>query len=216
MRSLALIAVAACGSPTASTAPVSNVAAQRASAIALAIVYNGQELWVGNDDYETDPDVTTRGALRGLELAIDKLDMPPGSAIAAIAYGTDATIVMPWTPAAQVHGAKLGTQDDYRNKIGNDLVVGITLALDALAKRSEPHKLLVVLGDGNDINDEAARTELVDRKLRADDLGVATRAIIWRTAVSAPSEVIDRFAAIQTATTDAELGAALQTAIKAQ
>jgi hypothetical protein len=191
-RAVALALVVACSSGSPGARPVFNVAPPAAPPIALAIVFAGQELAVGNEDYETDPHIRMRGVLHGLESGLDELGLTPGSEAIAIAYSNGATIAMPWTPAARVHGALLGDQADYKGKIGSDVVAGITLALDELARRTERRKLLVVIGDGNDTY-SGATPQLIELRVRAHQLGVHTRALVLKMPISPSTVMIDRF-----------------------
>src|SRR5664279_2143758 len=43
--------------------------------IAIALVINGNEIWIGNEDVETDSNATYPGVLKNLEAAIDKLSL---------------------------------------------------------------------------------------------------------------------------------------------
>ena len=92
--------------------------------IAIALVINGQEIWIGNDEYETDPNARYEGTLKNLSQAIDRLQLggagPPGSKAIVVSYSTGAEIKLPMGDLKAVTGAALGTQRDYRGKIGTD------------------------------------------------------------------------------------------------
>ena len=64
--------------------------------IAIALVINGQEIWIGNDDIETDENAKYQGVLKTLEAAIDKMGLPnagpPGSKGLVISYSVGAEV----------------------------------------------------------------------------------------------------------------------------
>ena len=99
--------------------------------IAIALVINGQEIWIGNDEIETDPNSQYPGVLKNLEGAIDKLQLgnagPQGSKGIVVSYSTGAEIKVPMGDLKLITGAALGSQKDYDGKIGTDMVQGITL-----------------------------------------------------------------------------------------
>ena len=162
--------------------------------VEIALVINSQEIWIGNDDFETDENATYVGVLHGLENALDRLDLghtlPEGSKVSVISYSTGAEIRVPPTSALAIKGSVLGAQRDYRNKIGTDMVQGIELGMSQLAKSSAPRRALIVIGDGNDTNDQVAKLELVDLKKRAAKMHIATYAIVYKSVVSAEGSVI--------------------------
>ena len=162
--------------------------------IAIALVLNTQEIYVGNDDFETDPNALYPGVLRVLEPGLDALQLgtltPAGSQITVIGYATDAKVIVPMTSLQTFKAAQIGPDHDYRGQIGNDMIDGIHLGLDELARSDAPHKLLIVIGDGNDTNDEAAKVELaqVARQVHTDRVDVLS--VIYKSPVSSDSEVI--------------------------
>jgi hypothetical protein len=185
MRSVALgIFVASCTARSAHSPTLGNQSsASDRDPVALAILFNGQAGWVGTDD-NPDEDTKLPGALHDLERGIDGLRLPPGSEVMVIEYSVGAKVVVPWTHAEALRGRQLGEQPAYEGKIGVDLVEGVNVALDALVASESPHKLLLVVGDGNDTNNETARAKLTAADQRARDAHVSTAAIIWRSAVS--------------------------------
>lgn len=162
--------------------------------IAIALVISGQEIWIGNDDYETDENAKYQGVLKNLEQAIDKLQLgnagPPGSKGIVISYSQGADIKVAMTDLKNITGAALGSQKDYHGKIGTDMVQGITMGLAELSKVGTDRKALIVVGDGNDTNNEAAKTSLADLKRQAAKQGVQTFGIIYKSAVSADGAVL--------------------------
>jgi hypothetical protein len=168
--------------------------AEGTETIAIALVINGQEIWIGNDDYETDENAKYSGVLKHLTQAIDKLQLgsagPPGSKGVVVSYSTGAEVKVPTGDLKLITGAALGGQKDYSKKIGNDLVQGITMALAELSKVSTARKAMIVVGDGNDTNIEAARGQLKDLKEQARKQNIQLFAINYRSAVSSEGAVI--------------------------
>jgi hypothetical protein len=162
--------------------------------IAIALVINGQEIWIGNDDYEQDENAKYAGVLKNLEQAIDKLQLggagPPGSKGVVISYSTGAEIKVPMGDLKSITGGALGGQKDYHGKIGTDMVQGITMAVAELSKVSTARKALIVVGDGNDTNNEAAKSQLKDLKSQAAKQNIQMFAIIYKSAVSSEGAVI--------------------------
>ena len=161
--------------------------------LALAIVYNGQEIWLGNDTFEDDEQIRFIGVMPGLRAALDQIGLqrfPAGSQAALVAYANGASIRMPLTPITGLRGANLGTQLEYRNAIGTDLVSGIEVGIHQLEMSSAPIKALIVIGDGNDTNNEAAKPALADLKRRAARDRIQTFAVIYKGQLSDDGQVI--------------------------
>ena len=149
--------------------------------IALAILFNGQELWAGNDDVEKDPVAKMPGALHDLERGIDALRLPPGSSVTVVSYSIGAKTVVPWTRGEDMHGNLVGDQHAYYQKLGNDLAPGVATALDALDHSPITRRALIVVGDGSDTDPAKARVALAADARRAAAAHVAVAAIIWKT-----------------------------------
>jgi len=161
--------------------------------LALAIVYNGQEVWLGNETFEADDGARFIGALPGVRAAIDEIAAqryPAGSQVALVAYATGAAIRLPLSPIASLHGSVLGTQLDYRNQIGTDLVTGIEQGIRQLEMSRTPIKALIVIGDGNDTNNEAAKPALAELKKHAAREGIQTFGIIYKGVLSDEGQVL--------------------------
>lgn len=162
--------------------------------IAIALVINGQEIWIGNEDVEPDPAAQYQGVLKNLTSAIDRLKLgeagPPGSKGLIISYSTGAEIKVPMSPLKELTGAALGSQKDYRGKIGTDMVQGITLGIAELSKASTVRKALIVVGDGNDTNNDLAKSQLKDLKDQARKQNIDLFAVIYKSAVSQEGNVI--------------------------
>ena len=168
--------------------------AEGSEPIAIAIVFSSAEYFVGNDSYEDDPNAQLPGVLAPLEVALAKFDLgklaPPGSEATVVSYAVGAAIRMPMAALTALDGRVLGTQHDYRNQIGNDLVSGITLGLHELALSTAPRKALIVIGDGNDTNNPAAKIALAELKRQAVRDNIQTFAIIYKSVISDPGNVI--------------------------
>jgi hypothetical protein len=162
--------------------------------IAIALVINGQEVWIGNDDYEQDENAKYSGVLKNLEQAIDKLQLgnagPAGSKGVVVSYSTGAEIKVPMGDLKLITGGALGSQKDYNRKLGTDMVQGLTMAMAELSKVSTARKALIVVGDGNDTNPEAAKSQLKDLKEQARKQNIQLFAIIYKSALSSEGAVI--------------------------
>jgi hypothetical protein len=163
--------------------------------IAIAIVVEGQEIWMGNDDFEAyDSPARYQGALKDIKRAIDALDlantMPAGSLGTIITYDERPWIKLPLGPIANLDGSALGTQKDYYGRIGYSLVQATALAIGELETAPTHKKLLLVIGDGNDTNPDAAKAQFADLKKRAAQGGIEVAAIIYKGALSDPSSGI--------------------------
>ncbi|HUJ57928.1 MAG TPA: hypothetical protein VLX92_05535 [Kofleriaceae bacterium] len=165
--------------------------------MALAIVYEGDEAWIGNDDVEADETARYPGALGRLEAGIDELRLaarvPPGSTAIAVSYGTGAQLRYDG-PITALAGSALGSQKDYYRSIGSDLVQGVTLAMAKLEQSKAPVRALIVIGDGSDTDPEAAKPALVELKKRAAAAGIHVFGIIYKDALSGSPTVITSFA----------------------
>jgi hypothetical protein len=166
--------------------------------IAIAFVMNGQEIWVGNDDFERDGPARYTGALKSLVKALDKSKLramgPKGSKGLVITYSVGAELRLPTSDLGKLTGATLGTQKAYKGKLGTDMVSGLTLAIAELTKVSTARKALIVIGDGNDTNNEAAKAQLTDLKKLAATQGIQVFAIVYKSPLSADGDVITRLA----------------------
>ena len=168
---------------------------QGSDTLAVAIVMQGWEMWIGNDTYRSAKDPTrAAGMLTPLQAAIDKLDFksvgPPGSVGTVIMYADKAVVRVPMGPLTNLTGAALGTQKDYAGTAGSELVKGVELALAELHKVEHPKKVLIVLTDGNDTNNETAKTALTQLKKHAQTDGVEAFAIVYKAADSSPVNLI--------------------------
>jgi hypothetical protein len=162
--------------------------------IAIALVINGQEIWIGNDEIETDENAKYAGVLKNLEAAIDKLQLgnagPTGSKGMVVSYSQGAEIKVAMGELKNITGGALGSQKDYRGKIGTDMVQGITTGMAELSKVTTARKALIVVGDGNDTNNETAKSSLAQMKKEAAKQNIQLFAVIYKSAVSTEGNVI--------------------------
>lgn len=163
--------------------------------LAIAIVLNGWEIWIGNDDVLPEDDPSRYpGVLKALEAALDKVNFkdagPSGSVGAVITYADKAVVRIPMGPLDKITGAQLGTQKDYLGTKGVELVKGVELALSELHRVQASRKVLIVVCDGMDTNMEAAKSQLLSAKAAAKSDQIQTFAIIYKGALSGDGNVI--------------------------
>ncbi len=161
---------------------------QGAETLAVALVMSGQELFIGNAAIEPDPNAQATGVLYAFQAALDELRLattaPPGSTFEVVTYATGTHVQVPPVPIGEAAGSQLGSEKDYRGKIGNDLVAGIEVAMHDLQASPAPIKLLFVFGDGNDTNNEEAKRALADLGAQASAHRIAIGGAIWKSVVS--------------------------------
>ena len=168
--------------------------AEGGETIAIALVINGQMIWIGTEDYATDENLKYPGALKNLEQAIDKLQLasvePKDSKGVLVSYSTGAEIKLQMGDLKFMTGSALGNQKDYDGKTGTDMVQGITMGLTELEKVTTDRKALIVVGDGNDTNNEKAKGALAELKKQATKMNTQMFAIIYKSVVSTEGAVI--------------------------
>jgi hypothetical protein len=146
--------------------------------IAVAVLIEGPLLSLADDE----------PMFAALQLALDTIaDMAPrGSMGALLVYFGDVQAVREIGPLATMRGDVLGVPSDYEDKLGRNLVGGMTRALNELEQVRSARKALIVLGDGADNQlDRApgAMRELRDRAARdgidvyalVHDIGIGDR-----------------------------------------
>ncbi|MEJ7599650.1 MAG: hypothetical protein WKG01_17215 [Kofleriaceae bacterium] len=187
--------------------------------LALAIVFSGQEIWIGNDKFEDpgDPGYYP-GALEALVATFDRLQLgkrfPAGSSGTLISYADRVAVRAPMGPLDRLTGSAFGTQRDYYKQVGASLVDGIEASLTALSGTSASRKVLIVIGDGNDTNNGAAKGRLRELRAIASKANIETRAVIHRSALSDPLNVVSEMIpdAIEVASASA-LGGVIESVI---
>lgn len=163
--------------------------------LAIAIVMNGWEIWIGNDKVVPEDDPSRYpGVLEALEGALEKVDFknagPPGSTGTVITYADKAVVRIPMGPLDKITPSQLGTQKDYLGTKGVELVKGVDLGLTELHKVQASRKVLIVVCDGMDTNMEAAKSQLALLKQQAKTDQIQTFAIIYKGALSGDGNVI--------------------------
>jgi hypothetical protein len=152
--------------------------------IAVGVVVDGSRMFVGDRDYtpdasDDDQDAPIKGVLPEIKQAIHALAVVPGQ-LQVVFYGEGVigSATTGFEPASRVIQAvdKL-EQLDFTNQEVEDLFPGIDFALDALDKRPERHKVLIVIADGVERSDRPV-AELVKR---ARELGVTIYAVDHQT-----------------------------------
>jgi hypothetical protein len=157
--------------------------------IAIAFVFNGQEIWIGNDDIEP-PDSPSHypGILKNLKTALQSVPFkdagPSGSKGVLIVYGEKPEIRVPMGPIENINSESLGTQKDYYKKTGYSMVQGISAAISELHSVTTSRKALIVVSDGNDSNADTVKGELLNLKKLAAQEKIQTFAIIYKGALS--------------------------------
>ncbi|MCW5803392.1 MAG: hypothetical protein KIT31_13495 [Deltaproteobacteria bacterium] len=186
------VLVAACGGAKP-TSP-GNQGGKGGDTVAVALVMNGWEVWVGNDRIlEASDPARYEGALDYVKAGVDGAQLgalPAGSQGTLIVYADKATVKLPMGPIAKLNGEAIGGQKEYMETTGSELVQGVELGLAELRKTSAKRKLLLVVGDGNDTNRETAKPRLADLRKQAEAEQVELRAVIYKTALSTADSVI--------------------------
>jgi Inner membrane component of T3SS, cytoplasmic domain len=151
---------------------------QGSDAMALVVLIEGQQIWIGTDKVEVDPTTQSavpdsekyRGALEHLVTALEPLSKagPPGSLGAIMTYNDKVDVRQPMGPLGNLNGAALGSQKDYFGKQTTNLTSGVTEALAQLRKVSTPRKVLLIIGSGTDTAPDKARVDLKELKKQAD------------------------------------------------
>lgn len=156
---LACLAVAACSAPPRAT--ISNHPGAGGRGVALAVVFNGWELFAGNDTLLPEDDPSRfPGVLPALDAELPKLATVPGLAT-LIVYDDHATVRRTLGPLRDLAAGWLGGQQTYFSKIGVELIAGIELAAKTLEDAPpELERVILVLGDGCDTNQELAKRRL--------------------------------------------------------
>lgn len=198
---IVLVAVAcACGGGTHAPAVPRTPAPPgppAAEPYALAVVYEGLEIWIGNDQNPELPedDPTRRvGVLDRLIAGFAEADLPhtaPPEALATlISYGNKASIRMPMGPARDLTPERFGTQVDYYENSKVELVDAVRVATEELAKIDRPKKYLLVIGDGTDFKMSAAPQAVAVLRDRLAEDHVQVISIIYKSEDSLPGDAL--------------------------
>ncbi len=159
---IVVAALAGCGSSTRQEDQVRNTVApdHKPRDVALAVVFSGWEIFAGNDTLVDAADPSRfEGVLTPLDAALPELAQAGGehSTAALITYGDRADVTRPWGPLRKLTHGWAGTQKDYFQKTGLELVQGIKLAATELLKTSnDRRRVMLVITDGCDTYQEGA------------------------------------------------------------
>jgi hypothetical protein len=158
--------------------------------LALAFVMSGQTIWIGTEDIAREDGERYEGVLKTLASSIDRLRLgalgPSGSKGLVITYAQGARVRLAASPLEELTGAAFGSQTDYADETTNDLVQGVTLAMSELGKLTTVRKVLLVIGDGHDTNDDVAKTQLAALRKEAARQGIEVFAITYHSAITLP------------------------------
>jgi hypothetical protein len=187
--------------------------------VAIAIVMNTSEVWVGNDSLigEGEPG-RYLGILKGLEQAIDSVKIgdfvPPGSQGVVVTFADKAQVRVKMGPLSNITGNALGTQKEYQGTKGSELVKGIELAMAELHNVTAARKLMIIICDGADTNNDAAKVALKNDRALAGKDHIQAFGIIYRGQLSDETiNVVPNFTGQVTTVSTAENIASTMTAI---
>ena len=97
--------------------------------IAIALVINGQEIWIGNDDYEPEDEpaqylgvLEEPRAARSTELQLGNAGPPGSKGVAHLVRRQAPRSRCRWAPLTNITGERARHQKDYTSKIGTDMV----------------------------------------------------------------------------------------------
>jgi hypothetical protein len=179
--------------------------------LAVAIVFNGQELWVGNETHETDTSAQYKGALNDLVAAFDRVQFPGGTQGLVVSYSDGVRLLHPLGPIDQIKGRTFGVQRDYRSRIGSDLVEGITVAAEMIPR--EMRGLIIVIGDGNDTHTDDAMMRMLELRRALTKRAIAVHALIIPSLLSPSGDVVSVLTPNARAIPSASLAAELESIV---
>jgi hypothetical protein len=167
---------------------------QGSETIAVVVLIEGHNIWIGNDDYAPEGEGRYEGALKKLAPVIDKLNKvgPPGSLGALLVYHNGVDVKVPMGPLTGLNGAALGSQKDYEKMVSTAMTNGVIQGLAELKKVTTSRKALVVIGDGGDVNPAEAKKQLVELKRQADLDHIELYAITYQSGLPVDDKVIGK------------------------
>ena len=175
------------------TAPaILREAASSTDPVAVAVVFNGQEIWIGNEGLEPpDSPAAYPGAYDGMRASLTLLAtsrlLPTRSVGTLISYADATRTLIPLGPIAALGGAGFGDRGTYCRALGTELVDGVTQGIAALEVVRQRRRVLLVFGDGNDTSEDTARPRFAQLAERARRHGIEVAAIVYKGALSAES-----------------------------
>jgi hypothetical protein len=132
--------------------------------LGIAVVFETQHLWLGNDTWWSKERSKTEGFYKPLTAALDKLAAggPPGSKGALVSYGAGGKVM--WQGELKdLTGDKIGTQreltaatvpvsvdnpDGLAGVVQQEVAAGVDEAIGLLNKMGVSRKVLLIIGDG--------------------------------------------------------------------
>lgn len=181
-----------------------------AEPVALAIVLHGQEVWMGNTSIEPpDSPAAYAGALASVRAAVEDLassrQLPVGSQGALIRYADTVRLVHP-LGGLEALPAAVGSEHDYHRRLGAAMLDGVSAGVEVLAGAPQRRRVLLVLGDGNDVS-AAAAPRIARLQERAARAGIVITGVVWKGALSDESvtQLADLTSRLRTVTDVADL-----------
>lgn len=182
--------------------------------VALVFVLHGTE-FLGHSMYYDDPWSDYPDHFKPLSAALGNLGLatrlPAGSEALLVSYAADAAIKTRWKPAASFNGEDIGAAIDYKGRTGTSLVAGVDLAIGELERKKDVSKLVVIIGDGNDTNNDVGRASLA--RVASDHPEIAFAALVIKTPLSHEGEIVSELTTTVFEVDDENLEAPLSTAI---
>lgn len=150
--------------------------------LALVLLIEGHEYWIGNESYVESEDDKAPGAFAKLGAALESLAGvgPAGSQFAMIVYGKGASVRVPFSPLSELGADKLGSQKDFEGTTMRDLATGASEAVALLRGVTAARKALLVIGDGCDTNADEAKSQLVAMRKTFEQDKVELYSIVYR------------------------------------
>ncbi len=149
---------------------------QGSETLAVVVLVEAHEIWIGNDKWVEDQANAYKGTYEKLVEAIDPISKagPIGSKGVLITYSQGVEVRQEMTDLSGMTGDKLGSQKDLAGKYTRDLAAGLAEAQAQLNKIGASRKVLVVIGDGMDTNNESAggRIQELKKKFQSDHVDV--------------------------------------------
>jgi hypothetical protein len=183
--------------------------------VAIAIVIQGSEVWIGNEDTlpEDDP-ARYPGILKSLQQALDRVSfkesLPRGSQGLVITYADKPSVRLVMGDLDRITGSALGTQSDYKGNKGFELVRAVELGVSELSRVAMTTKVLIVIGDGDDTNLDTAKAEMARLKKLAKDASITTFGIIYKGGLSSDRNFLSTFTTTSTVNSADNVVATLQ------
>jgi hypothetical protein len=120
--------------------------------LAMVVLIQGTETWMGNDSYKESAEDQVPGAFKAVQGALDALSKagPSGSVGAVLTYSNTVETRQALADLAQITGDKLVGQQAYEKQHNRGFYAGLTQAKALLETAPQSRKVLVVIGSGID------------------------------------------------------------------